>query len=52
MAHWKAKLSDEQVVAIRAARESGRTLSNIAGEYGISQAHVSRLALGQSRAST
>jgi len=45
--HPWAKLSDEEVAAIRAARGTQR---QIAEAFGISQGHVSRLKMGQQRA--
>jgi hypothetical protein len=49
MAHWKAKLTDEQVADIRSRHATGETGSSLARAYGISQAHVSRLARRLSR---
>lgn len=49
MAHWKAKLTDEQVADIRRLRADGQTLHVIGQTFGISEAHVSRIAKGLSR---
>lgn len=48
-AHWKAKLTDEQVADIRHRRDAGERLRAIAAAFGISEAHVSRLAHRRSR---
>lgn len=47
--HWKAKLTDDEVDAIRSRRAAGETLRTIAAAFGVSQAHVSRIARGQAR---
>lgn len=44
----RRKVSDDAVVAIRAARASGRKLRTIAAEHGISIPHASRIASGMS----
>lgn len=49
MAHWKAKLTDEQVADIRRRRAGGQLLRVIGMDFGISEAHVSRITKGLSR---
>ena len=49
MAHWKAKLTDEQVADIRRRRADGQTLRVIGEAFGVSEAHVSRIAKGLAR---
>lgn len=44
--HWKARLSEESVRAIRTRRAAGETLAMLGHEFGISKTHVSRLARG------
>lgn len=46
MNHWKTKLSDEQIDAIRKDR---RRQVDIASEYGVAQAHVSFIKSGKTR---
>ena len=46
LAHWNGKLSDEQVAAIRA---DARKQVVIAGEYGVSQSHISCIKGGTHR---
>jgi hypothetical protein len=47
-----AKLTDEQVVAIRAACSGGATQRTVARAFGISQPHVSDIVNGKSRVKT
>ena len=43
--HWKAKLTTEQVAEVRALRAHGASRRSIASRFGISDAHVSSIAL-------
>jgi hypothetical protein len=45
-----AKLTNDQVIALRADRESGMTQRALAGKYGVGQAQVWRILHGESRA--
>lgn len=49
MDHWKARLSDADVTTIRARRLAGEKQSALAREFGVSEAHVSRLVRGHAR---
>ena len=49
-AHWKCKLTDGQVRAIRAAKDRGFTFKSIARHFKISVTHACRLVARQARA--
>lgn len=44
--HWRAKLTDIQVLEIRRLRSVGFTHSNIAEQFGVNPATISRIARG------
>lgn len=44
--HWQARLSDDDVRAIRARRASGALCDDIARDYGVNPATISRIARG------
>jgi hypothetical protein len=48
-AHHNLKLTDDQIVIIRARRGNGESLKEIAADFGVSFQHVSRLALLKER---
>ena len=48
-AHWKAKLTDDQVVEIRRLRGEGIGSTDLASRYGVSRTHIKRIARGSSR---
>lgn len=48
--HWNAKISDAQAAEIRKRRAQGELLRILAAAYGVSEAHISRIAKGMSRA--
>lgn len=49
--HHNAKLTDEQIAAVRVRYAAGDTQMKLAKDYGVSQPHISRIILEQSRRS-
>lgn len=47
--HPRARLSDREVAAIRKERAAGATTVELGKRYGVTRAHVSRIATGRSR---
>lgn len=47
--HPNAKLSDEQVAALRAARAAGESLSSLARRFGLSESHVWAICANRAR---
>jgi hypothetical protein len=50
IAHWKAKLTDEDVADIRRLRSEGIGSTALAAQFGVSRTHIKRVVRGDSRA--